>query len=86
MRDVLNNLKLVEILKDTLEQNNSQELKQQQSEQVVQPLLLTIETGVELPIDVGIAADNERFGIPNEYGQIMLYLLVLEHHKVYKLE
>ena len=79
MRNVPNNLNLVEFLKDTLVSNNSQELKQHQSEQVVQPLLLDIETSVELPIDAGIAADHERFGIPNEYGQNKLHLLVLEH-------
>ena len=57
---------------------------QHQAKQSDQPLLLTIETGVAMIITAGTVAENERFGIPNEYGQIMPNINVLRHQQVLK--
>ena len=57
---------------------------QHQAKQVDQPLLPAIETGIAMVIAAGIVAANERFGIPNEYGQIMPNINVLRHQQVLK--
>ena len=57
---------------------------QHQAKQVDQPLLQAIETDIAMIITAGIVAENERFGISNEYDQIMPNINVLMHHQVLK--
>jgi hypothetical protein len=57
---------------------------QHQAKQEDQPLLPAIETGIAMIITAGIVAEDERFGISNEYGQIMPNINVLRHHQVLK--
>ena len=57
---------------------------QHQAKQVDQLLLQAIETDIAMIITAGIVAENERFGISNEYDQIMPNINVLRHHQVLK--